>query len=177
MRSDEGKPTCLRCRQSGHLCEGYVRSDFINENVRFDSSLRAKAPSRPRQHRSLSYASPSLSAMHDDVCILHLRNTLFVTDPLDNLPPWLGFQALDSALNLSQQCLKALARTNFGQVQGAESIRKGGLQLYVHCLFLLNQELSDSDHKMCNDKLMATWILTAYEVNAVVDSSESNPNV
>lgn len=103
--------------------------------------------------------------MLDDICITHLQRSLFVTDPLDNLPPWLGFRALEvKTLNLSLRCLHSLARAHFGQVQRVETVRRDGSQLYVESLGLLNQRLASPAPTADDDTLMAVWIMTAYEV-------------
>lgn len=100
MRRDQ---LCLRCRQTGHQCEGYLEQTFVNENTRFGPSFSVNLPTKRCSNHDMLYKNQILSPMLGDICISHLRNDLFVTNPLDNLSLWLGFRALEGTLGLCRR--------------------------------------------------------------------------
>lgn len=103
--------------------------------------------------------------MRHDICLFHLRNTLFAADPRDDLSPWLDFRAINNESTLSFQCLQSLAKAYFGRVQAAPSVLMEGSRSYVQSLQLLNDKLRDPARRNDNDNLLAIMILETYEVD------------
>ncbi len=166
---DETKPSCLRCILNGFECDGYPRSEFIDENTRFPRA--DKLPSKKKdlnasaKNVALLKRSYSPSPLHSDICLFHLVSSYFpVVGARDDLPPWIGLRALDNESSLAYQCLQSLARAYFGRVQSAPVIATEGTQMYAQSLRRLNAQLGNPTWRGDSDTMLSIMILGVYEV-------------
>lgn len=171
---DEAKPFCLRCRQSGYECDGYLNASFVSENSKFSPPPKAipESPSRrletlspPRESApTLIRHSPSTLPMHDTICISHMSTTLLPVSGNNDFPAWVGFRALSDDGSLAYQCLVSLAKVYFGRAQNAPSIATDGARAYGQSLSVLNTRLGDCRERQNSETLLCIAILTIYEV-------------
>lgn len=171
---DEAKPFCLRCRQSGYECDGYLKPSFVSENSKFSSPPRERPESPSRRLETLSppqestptliCRSPSTLPTHDTICLSHMSTTLLPVSGNNDFPAWVGFRALSDDGGLAYQCLVSLAKVYFGRAQSAPNIATDGARAYGRSLSVLNTRLGDCRERQNSETLLSIAILTIYEV-------------
>jgi hypothetical protein len=169
--TDETKPKCLRCRNSGHDCTGYPeRSNFID-----DSPLhrRRRMPRNvepgTRAIAVVQVPREAMSILGEDVYFGFLEQHLRTASPILDVR-WPGFYALDMSDCLPRRCLKSFAASFYGRRHALLDTQEEGLQLYTTSLRELNGRLQQPRQSPPSSTIMAIAILTLCEVGLLKDS-------